>query len=232
MQNLSAKYCYNVLNINPYGTSINRLERTLMQSKIKLTPHQIDAALFAFRSPYSKGAILADEVGLGKTIEAGIVISQYILERKNRILIIAPASLLRQWECELFDKFGLESIVLDRKTYNRLKRTGYPKPFSINKVILCSYQMCSIMKDEISFVGFDLVVVDEAHKLRNVHNSKSVTAQNVFYAINKYKKLLLTATPIQNSLMDLYGLSQFIDTDIFPDKKLFKNSYIKDFYIN
>ena len=65
---------------------------------------------------------------------------------------------------------------------------GDPKPFSINKVILCSYQMCSIMKDEISVVGFDLVVVDEAHKLRNVHNSKSVTAQNVFYAINKYKK--------------------------------------------
>ena len=195
---LSAKYCYNLLNLNSAGNGIDRLGKTLYQSKIQLTPHQINAALFAFQSPFSKGVILADEVGLGKTIEAGIVITQYVYERKNKILIIAPASLQRQWENELAEKFGLDTLVIDRKVYNKLKQTGHPNPFELhNKVIICSYQMCSLCKEEIVKVGYDLVVIDEAHKLRNVHNNKAITAKIVPFSIslNACKNLLTIVSP-------------------------------------
>lgn len=230
---LSGKYCYNLLNLKCAGNNVDRLGNTLYQSKIELTPHQINAALFVFQSPFSKGTILADEVGLGKTIEAGIVIAQYIYERRNKILIISPASLQRQWENELSDKFGLDILVIDRKIYNKLKKTGHPNPFELhNKVIICSYQMCSLCKDEIAKVGYDLVVIDEAHKLRNVYNNKAITAKNILFATKNSKKLLLTATPIQNGLMDLYGLTQFIDPNIFADKTLFKHNYINNFTIN
>lgn len=77
--------------------SIEKLTSSLFDAQVDLNPHQVEAALFAFKSPLSKGAILADEVGLGKTIEAGLVISQHWADRKRRILIIVPASLRKQW---------------------------------------------------------------------------------------------------------------------------------------
>lgn len=230
---LSAKYCYNYLNLRVGGSSVDRLCNTLYQSKIQLTPHQINAALFAFKSPFSKGTLLADEVGLGKTIEAGIVISQYLYERKNKVLIVTPASLQRQWENELNEKFGIDTLVIDRKVYKKLKNNGNLSPFNVKKkVLICSYQMCSAYKEDIEKVGFNLVVIDEAHKLRNVHGKKAVTSKNILNATANCKKLLLTATPIQNSLLDLYGLSQFIDPDIFADKTLFRKNYINEFVAN
>jgi SNF2 family DNA or RNA helicase len=81
--------------------SVEKLTGALVDAQVDLNPHQIDAALFAFRSPLSKGALLADEVGLGKTIEAGLVLSQKWAERKRRILVITPANLRKQWYQEL-----------------------------------------------------------------------------------------------------------------------------------
>jgi hypothetical protein len=106
----SALYAYNYLTQKKAGNEVDRLGHTLYSSKIKLTPHQIQAALFAFKSPISKGVVLADEVGLGKTIEAGIVLAQLWFERKRKILIVTPASLIKQWQNELQEKFGLPSI--------------------------------------------------------------------------------------------------------------------------
>ena len=83
---LTAKYLYNMLEHKQACNSIERLVNTLFNSHINLTPHQIEAALFAFKSPLNKGCILADEVGLGKTIEAGIVLAQMWSENKRRIL--------------------------------------------------------------------------------------------------------------------------------------------------
>src|SRR5213076_3148474 len=92
-----------------------KLSQSLFNATVDLNPHQIEAALFAFRSPLSRGAILADEVGLGKTIEAGLIISQLWAERARRILIIVPTTLRNQWAQELWEKFFIPSIVLDAR---------------------------------------------------------------------------------------------------------------------
>ena len=224
------KYCVNVLKLKNAGNGVDRIGNALFNSKIKLTPHQIQAALFAFDSPLSKGVLLADEVGLGKTIEAGIVISQLWNEGKENILIVAPASLMRQWNGELFDKFHMDSFIMDRKMYNLRKKMGYQNPFKNTKsIVICSYQMCSACKEDIYVADFDYVILDEAHKLRNVHNEKAITANNVKYAVSRYKKALLTATPIQNNLMDVYGLASVIDENIFGNKEVFKYNYLKNY---
>ena len=101
-----------------------KLAGTLFDAQVDLNPHQVEAALFAFKSPLSKGAILADEVGLGKTIEAGLVLSQKWTERKRRILIITPANLRKQWSQELEEKFFLPTLILEAKNYNRMVKDG------------------------------------------------------------------------------------------------------------
>lgn len=224
------RYCVNALQLKNSGNGVDRIGSALFNSKIKLTPHQIQATLFAFNSPLSKGVLLADEVGLGKTIEAGIIISQLWNEGKKNVLIVAPASLMRQWNSELYDKFHLDSFIMDRKMFNELKKQGHVNPFKNQKaIIICSYQMCSTCKEEIRAAGLDFAIIDEAHKLRNVHNEKNVTSNNVKYALEMCKKALLTATPIQNNLMDLYGLASIIDENIFGDKEVFRYNYIKNY---
>ena len=99
-----AKYYSYELSKRCSSDSAEKFGATLLDAKVDLNPHQVEAALFAFKSPLSKGAILADEVGLGKTIEAGILLSQKWAEGKRRILIISPSSLRKQWSQELADK--------------------------------------------------------------------------------------------------------------------------------
>src|SRR5471030_268627 len=113
----AAYYAHELTKRNS-SDSIEKLGPSLFNAKVDLNPHQLDAALFAFRSPLSRGAILADEVGLGKTIEAGLIISQLCAERRRRILVIAPTILRKQWAQELSEKFFLKSRVLDSKDYN------------------------------------------------------------------------------------------------------------------
>ena len=110
-----AKYFAYELTRRYSSDSLQKLAASLSDAQVDLNPHQVEAALFAFRSPLSKGAILADEVGLGKTIEAGIVISQKCAEQKRRILIIVPSNLRKQWNQELADKFFLPSIIFEEK---------------------------------------------------------------------------------------------------------------------
>lgn len=225
-----AKWYINYLDSKHSGSTIDRISMTLFNSKIKLTPHQIDAALFAFKSPINKGVLLADEVGLGKTIEAGIIIAQLRLEKKANILIVAPASLIRQWNSELYDKFSLESQIMDRKIFNNYIRKGYSNPFDVYKgITICSYQFASSNSELIHNSNFEMVIIDEAHKLRNYYTEKSIIANNIKFATENFKKVLLTATPIQNSIMDLYGLTSFIDDNIFGDKTIFRYNYVKNF---
>ncbi|MDP9801024.1 SNF2 family DNA or RNA helicase [Arcanobacterium wilhelmae] len=115
-----AKYFANQLERSYANDHVGKLAGLLFDAQVEPKPHQIDAALFALQTPYMKGIILADEVGLGKTIEAGIVISQYWAERKRQILIIAPASLRQQWKQELWEKFMLPADLLDAKSRDDL----------------------------------------------------------------------------------------------------------------
>ena len=230
---LTAKYFYSMLDLKQSGNTVDRIGTTLFNSHIKLTPHQIEAALFAFKSPLYKGCILADEVGLGKTIEAGIVLAQLWSEHKRKILIVAPASLMRQWASELFDKFNLPSIIIDRKQYNLLKKQGYVNPFVVkDNIIICSYQMCASSQEDVRLADFNLCVIDEAHKLRNVWTGKNVTSQAIKTALSNTKKMLLTATPIQNNVMDLYGLTSLIDDNIFGDYQIYREKYYRNYAEN
>ena len=127
------------------------------------------------KSPLSKGVLLADEVGLGKTIEAGIVLCQYWAERKRRRLVFCPASLRKQWALELAEKFNLPAVVLDVKTWRESLRKG-ETPFSRNSIAILSYNYASKMRDELKAIAWDLVVIDEAHKLRNAYRESNKIA--------------------------------------------------------
>lgn len=149
--------------------SLGKLTASLQDAQVDLTPHQIDAALFAFKSPLSKGAILADEVGLGKTIEAGIILSQFWAEHRRHLLIIAPANIRKQWAAELLEKFFLPSRILETKTFNHYIEEGNLNPFNCNEIVICSYQFAKTKAPYLKQTNWDLVVIDEAHRLRNVY---------------------------------------------------------------
>ena len=144
-----------------------KMVKILQDAKVDLNPHQVDAALFAFKSPFSKGAILADEVGLGKTIEAGLVISQNWAENKKKILIIVPSSLRKQWNAELLEKFYLPSVIMESKSFNDTIKKGQLNPFIQNDIIITSYNFAVNKMPYIKAINWDLVVIDEAHRLRN-----------------------------------------------------------------
>jgi ERCC4-related helicase len=222
-----AKYLAHLLLKRGGSDKMERLAGTMRDAKIELTPHQVEAALFAFRSPLSKGVILADEVGLGKTIEAGLVISQKWAERKRRILIIVPANLRKQWNQELLDKFYLPSMILEAKSFKESEAAGNRNPFIQDEIVICSYQFASRQYETLMTVKWDLVVIDEAHKLRNVYKASSRISNNLKIALKNAPKVLLTATPLQNSLLELYGLVSFIDEFHFGDKKSFTTQYSK-----
>jgi ERCC4-related helicase len=199
----------------------------MFNAQIDLNPHQIEAALFAFQSPLSNGVILADEVGLGKTIEAGLVLCQYWSEFKRKIIIIAPASLRKQWSMELKEKFFIDSVILEAKSYKDEIKRGNTNPFEQkDALVITSYQFAVRHEEEILMAGYNLAVVDEAHKLRNVYKKENKIAKSVKRALVNTKKMLLTATPLQNSLLELYGLTSIIDDQVFGDVNSFKQNYV------
>lgn len=221
-----ARYYAALLTQQQTNGDLGSLSQSLLSSTVDINPHQIDAALFAFSSPLSKGVVLADEVGLGKTIEAGLVICQYWATGKRKILIVCPASLRKQWEAELLDKFGIPSEILDTRNYNAYQREG-KNPLSPKRAIICSYIFAAKHKEHILLHAFDLAVIDEAHKMRNVYRSSARTSAEVRDALTGVRKLLLTATPFQNSLMELYGLTSIIDDRLFGSEKSFRKQYGK-----
>lgn len=204
----------------------DKLTGAIMDAQIDLNPHQVDAALFAFKNPLNRGVLLADEVGLGKTIEAGLIIAQKWAERKRRILIIVPANLRKQWHQELQEKFGVEGLILESASYNRVKKSGRKNPFDIGEgLIICSYQFASAKADDIRMIPWDLTVIDEAHRLRNVYKKTNKIAKTLKDALAPTVKVLLTATPLQNSLLELYGLVSILDEKVFGDLDSFRNQY-------
>jgi len=219
-----AKYIAHDLTLQHAGGGLERLSQALFNASVDLNPHQIEAAVFALRSPLSKGVLLADEVGLGKTIEAGIVLCQYWAERKRQLLVICPASLRKQWALELQDKFNLPAVVLDSKTWREAQRQGLA-PLRQKAVVVMSYAYATRIKEDVRSMAWDLVVIDEAHKLRNAYRESNKIGQAIRWATGDSRKLLLTATPLQNSILELYGLSTLIDDSIFGDLNAFKSQF-------
>lgn len=207
------------LKNNPYSC--------LIGSNIDVNPHQVEAFCSAVSSLKTGGIILADEVGLGKTIEAGLVLKYVIQNGGKRVLLIMPSNLRKQWQIELEEKFNIYSTIVD--SYNMDEY--YEKVDLENKnvaVIICSYNYASKRNDIFSKTAWDFIVFDEAHKLRNVHKSGTKTSKNLYQLTKGIPKILLTATPIQNNLLDLYGLVYFIDEKIFFDKQIYGKRYLKD----
>lgn len=187
--------------------------------RIDPNPHQIDAVVFALQRIPEGGCILADEVGLGKTIEAGLVISQLLAEGRQRILLIVPKALVGQWQTELYSLFGIQV------------REGGPDPeaFAGSGVFIVHREFAGGLKGSpliSSAESFDLVVIDEAHEIfagiykrfdkagnYKSDGSEAQIADRVrsFLRPSGTPVLLLTATPIQNSLTELWGLVQYIE---------------------
>ncbi|MFZ2545061.1 MAG: SNF2-related protein [Candidatus Saccharimonadales bacterium] len=215
-----AKYIAHELERVYANDDVAKLSGLMFDAQITPTPHQIDAALFALDSPNTRGVIMADEVGLGKTIEAGIVIMQYWAERKRKILIVTPSSLRQQWAQELQEKFNLFANIIDSKSIKN-------KPVKNDGIYICSYEFANRNVEKLSS-GWDLLILDEAHKLRNFYNNKKGVASAISdIAKGASKSLLLTATPLQNRLEELYGLVSVVDPQYFHTLDVFKERYIK-----
>ena len=201
----------------------------MLSSEIEQNPHQIDAFCAAIDSLKTGGIILADEVGLGKTIEAGLVLKYLISKGATRILIVLPSALRMQWKIELEEKFGITETQLRILTNYDVKRDYYGIKNWIEeknklKLVLCSYDFSSKLITRFNKVIWDCVFIDEAHNLRNVFRGTK-RAKRLYDCTKGIPKILLTATPLQNSLKDLHGLVSYIDYRVFGDQRLFEKKY-------
>lgn len=224
---VQAKYFAWELTRRRRGGDLDRIGQALFDAAVDLNPHQIEAALFALQNPLSKGVLLADEVGLGKTIEAALVLGQYWAERRRRLLVICPASLRKQWANELAEKFHLPTQVIDAKTWSQARKDGIYNPFDQDVISIISIHFAARMERVIGSIPWDLAVIDEAHKLRNAYRESHRTGQAIKRALAGVRKVLLTATPLQNSLLELYGLSTLIDDHLFGDRVSFRSRFMR-----
>lgn len=204
------------LQKNPYSF--------LRMADIDINPHQVEAFTFALASLEIGGAILADEVGLGKTIEAGLVIKYLLQSGRDKILLIMPSNLRKQWQVELEEKFDITSLIVDSANWDDYLTEIKKK----QSVIIVSYHFASKRKESLGKVAWDFCVFDEAHRLRNVHKSGSKMANGLYELTKGIPKILLTATPMQNTLLDMYGLVQYIDERIFYSKSVFSERYMSN----
>ena len=187
--------------------------RCLLNTEIEMNPHQINAFIAAIHALKTGGIVLADEVGLGKTIEAGLVLKYVLDSGAKRVLIALPATLRKQWEVELDEKFKLKATILDRlsveKDYHGTK-SWIETPNAV-RIIITSYDYASKLMKRFPSVKWDFLIIDEAHNLRNVfHGTKR--AKRLYDLTKGIPKILLTATPLQNSLTDLHGLLSYTNT--------------------
>ena len=202
--------------------------KCLLNADIEPNPHQINAFCAAIQALKTGGIILADEVGLGKTIEAGLVLNYVIDAGAKKGLISLPATLRKQWEVELLEKFRRQAIILDRYTveHDRVNIQRRLENKNELSIVIASYDYSSKLIKRFPQVKWDFLIIDEAHNLRNVfHGTKR--AKNLYDLTKGIPKILLTATPLQNSLTDLHGLVSFIDPRIFGSEKVFNRRFVE-----
>lgn len=200
-----------------------RLVNALSSAAVDLNPHQIDAAVFAADALTRGGCVLADEVGLGKTIEAGLLVAQMCAEGKGRVLILCPAPLRAQWQSELLEKFGVRAVCVDGDFARHFRGSNV---FEQDGPVIASLQFGAGRADDLAHIPWDLVVIDEAHRLRNAWKPGNKMGRALRVALDGRPKLLLTATPLQNDLMELYGLAAFLDESILGPEHAFRARYL------
>lgn len=209
-----ARYKAFLLFEQRHSKSFERYLPALMSADIDLHPHQIDAAVFANTSPFSEGIVIADEEDLGKRIVAGIVLLQNIIEEKKNLLILCNKDYMQRWVRELKEKFDITI-------------SDFNKEENDQKIILLSYQEASQRSEEISCIDWNLCIFDNAHELIGTYQSKNIKINNIIHALKDRRKLLLTSTPMQNSVLDLYYLLRLLDNTIFGgSEELFKRKYL------
>ncbi len=186
-----------------------------------LYPHQIHAAHFSVSNPLLKGVLLADEVGLGKTVEAAMIIKEMAYRGRRNILVMASRSLCQQWAGELQTRFGLTFPILDGGTVRRMRRGG-ERPFAGLRI--ATYHFVNTHIGEIAKTPWDLVVVDECHTLKNPQGALHGSLKR----LPRTFTLLLTATPIQNYLTELHSISTLIDDQLLGTPFSFREHYCAD----
>ena len=198
-------------------------------SDLRIYPFQIATSAFVLRSPYLKGAILCDEAGLGKSHEAMLVLAQRWLEGQNRILLLIPnADLITQWT-ELIDKYySIPYVVCSNKQeYERLMTDNNQNPFDQESVLISTYDFVSSQEETAAQIPWDLIVFEEANVLSAGYQEENKQAKALDRIAGTSFRLLLTATPIEKNIMDLYGLIWFIDKSVLPESELFLHRYLR-----
>lgn len=219
---------YIARKLSAYAYGRDRLVPVFASSDIQIYPYQIAAAQFALRSPYLKGVILCDEGSLGKTYEALLAVTQLWYEGKDNILLVVPTPLLGQWSGVLENSFTVPYHVIDSTAaFDELKAAGSDNPFDQDGYILTTYDFAAAKADQLAPIQWDVVVFEEAHHLRRAHTGANKTAAALRDAVGDAFRILLTATPMQNSIMDVFGLINFIDDSVFPHEELFYQRYFR-----
>ncbi|GHV31938.1 hypothetical protein FACS18949_01510 [Clostridia bacterium] len=217
-QRLSAFHAlYTARTLSEYAYGQNKLVPAYASSEIEVYPYQVAAAMFALRSPFLKGVVLADEGGLGKTYEAMLVITQLWFEGKERILLVVPTPLLFQWQTILQDYFSVPFQVYAKDESD----------FDFRGIVLTTYDYAAEKAEAIGQISWDVSVFEEAHRLAKVYTGENKSATALKAAVDGSFKVLLTATPMQNSIMDLYGLIYFIDETALPEADGFYKRYFR-----
>lgn len=199
-----------------YVTGEDKLLPAFASSDINIYPYQIASAIFALRSSFLKGVILADEGSLGKTYEALLIASQRWYEGRNRQLIILPSNLVQQWTQKIEGGFTVPYVVAETEA-----------DFEQPAIIITTYDFAVAKAEHIAKVPWDLVIFDEASILSKGYTGDNKTATTLKGATYNAFKLLLTPTPITINIMDIYGLLWFIDESVVPDEKWFYDRYFR-----
>ncbi len=185
------------------------------QDKIQTLNHQVRTALHVLNN-FSHRALLADEVGLGKTIEAGMIIKELLLRKMvKKVLILTPATLKYQWQEEMRSKFS-----------ENFEIASEPDVYETNDKVIASIDTAKTPKHApiVQSIAWDLVVIDEAHKLKNsaTHNYKLVKG------LEKDRCLMLTATPLQNNIFELWAVVDLLHPGFLETKAKFTENFVLD----
>lgn len=205
---------------------------SLSNSRTRILAHQVEST-HRVMSALNQRFLIADEVGLGKTIEAGLVIKELeYRHRYRRMLIVCPASLMCQWQNEMLSKFNDRFVIMDRKELQRINHAGRSaNPWEVHDKIICSLDFIKNRRylKVLENTSWDAVIFDEAHRLRR-DSKRATLAYEAAQVIAERTRglLLLTATPFRGVLEELYYLIALLDRNILGPFQSYYHDYCID----